>query len=85
MDKTFLREVRETLSNAKPFASTQDSDVALSTRRWRFAVGVMLLAIFTLILSIPLLKENQWAWVGLACVTFLIGCWQLDRANRDLR
>ena len=52
-------------------------------KRRNFGVGLLILAIFILVLFLGLPKDNaRWIFFGFSWITLLIGAWQVDLSRR---
>ena len=53
-------------------------------RRRHFALGLMIVALFVLLLAFVLPEEEVFLWIGYSVLLILVGAWQWDRAKREL-
>lgn len=55
-----------------------------NVRRYRFGIGLILLAIFELALVAVLPSDNRrWLFIGFSYLTALAGAWQIDKAKKS--
>lgn len=54
-----------------------------NVKRYRFGVGLILLAIFEMVLVAALPSDNRrWLFIAFSWVTALVGAWQIDKAKK---
>jgi predicted membrane channel-forming protein YqfA (hemolysin III family) len=79
---SFLEALKEQGGLQNGNAHRQANTAPASVTHRLFALGVMLTAIFLLILSLVLPDEDRSWWAGWAAFIFVVGTWQFDRARR---
>lgn len=53
-------------------------------RRYRFGIGLILVAIFEMALVAALPHDNRrWLFIAFSWVTALVGAWQIDKAKKN--
>jgi hypothetical protein len=53
-------------------------------RRRHFALGLVLVAIFLLLLALVLPREDLFLWGGYSALLIIVGAWQWDKAKKEL-
>ena len=96
MTDEFLRRfadetVREILEEGLSQAESAPAQTAVSPkqllnygRRRHFAFGLILVAIFLLLLAFALPREDVFLWGGYSALLMVIGAWQWDKAKKEL-
>lgn len=96
MTDEFLRRyanetVREMLEEGFSQAESAPAQPAVSPkqllkygRRRHFAFGLILVAIFLLLLTFVLPREDLFLWGGYSALLMLVGAWQWDKAKKEL-
>ena len=91
-DKYMVGSVRSILDEALSEGSKLSTAHAVPSparllrfgKRRHFALGLILVAIFLLLLSFVLPKDDLFLWAGYSGLLMLVGAWQWDKAKKEL-
>ena len=91
-EKYVVDSVRDFLQEGQPEEIKPPPQPAVSSaaqllkfgKRRHFALGMILLSIFVLLLSFVFPKEDIYFWASCSALLMLVGAWQWDKAKRDL-